>query len=182
MLASERRQIILEQLENSGRVSVSDLTETLDVSRITIHRDLSQLADEGRLEKVFGGAVARQASGKIGCAMCGMEPKERTAFVLQCADGSQLQACCPHCGIMLLSSRPQVVSALAADFLHGRMVNVRAATFLVDPDLTVCCTPTVLCFHRRDEAEKFQRGFGGEVMDLDDTQSFLRTSMTLGHD
>ncbi|HEY53195.1 MAG TPA: DeoR family transcriptional regulator [Caldilineae bacterium] len=179
MLASERRQIILEHLENSGRVRVSELTEILDVSRMTIHRDLSQLADEGHLEKVFGGAVARQSSDKDGCAMCGMAPRERTAFVLQCADGSQLQACCPHCGIMLLSARPQVVSALAADYLHGRMVNVRTATFLVDPDLTVCCTPTVLCFQDRDEAEKFQRGFGGKVMDLVNTQSYLRASMTL---
>jgi hypothetical protein len=82
---------------------------------------------------------------------------------------------------MLLSARPQAVSALAADFLHGRMINVRTATFLVDPDLTVCCTPTVLCFQRRDEAEKFQSGFGGEIMDLPNTRSFLRTSMMLGH-
>lgn len=182
MLATERRQIILEQLETTGRVRVSDLIETLNVSRMTINRDLSLLENEGRLEKVFGGAVARQASGKIGCAMCGIEPKERTAFVLQCADGSQLQACCPHCGIMLLSARLQVVSALAADFLHGRMVNVRTATFLVDPDLTVCCTPSVLCFQRREEAEKFQRGFGGEVMDLANAQSYLRASMMLVRD
>jgi hypothetical protein len=181
MLASERRQLILEQLEDSGRVRVAELTEALGVSRMTIHRDLSRLADDGHLEKVFGGAVARQASGKSGCAMCGMAPRERTAFVLQCADGSQLQACCPHCGIMLLSARPHVVSALAADFLHGRMINVRTATFLVDPDLTVCCTPSVLCFQHRDEAEKFQSGFGGEVMDLTSTQSYLRTSMTLIH-
>ena len=158
MLATERRKIILEELETSGLVRVGDLSKKLDVSRMTIHRDLSQLADEGLLEKVFGGAVTvlHEPAGKDGCVMCGMRNRERTAFVVNCADGSQLQACCPHCGIMVLTAREQAVSAMAADFLHGRMVNVRFAFFLVDPDLTVCCTPAVLCFETQRDAERFQ--------------------------
>jgi DeoR/GlpR family transcriptional regulator of sugar metabolism len=89
MLASERRKSILEELENLGRVRVGDLSETLSVSRMTINRDLSQLAEKGLLEKVFGGAVAirSESSGKDGCAMCGMANRERTAFVMQCTDG-----------------------------------------------------------------------------------------------
>lgn len=184
MLATERSQHILKELEDSGRVRVKDLSDTFNVSRMTIHRDISQLAEQGLLEKVFGGAVAvvQKPAGKEGCVMCGMGNKERTAFVVNCVDGSQLQACCPHCGIMLLAAREQAVSAMTADFLHGHMINVRSAIFLVDPDLPVCCTPTVLCFQRRDEAEKFQRGFGGEVMDLQQTQTYLRENMMLGHD
>ena len=181
MLATERRQKILAELEATGRVRVNDLSKTLDVSRMTIHRDLSQLADEGLLEKVFGGAVAvvQEPAGKEGCVMCGMGNQERTAFVVNCADGSQLQACCPHCGIMVLTAREQAVSAMAADFLHGRMINVRSAFFLVDPDLTVCCTPTVLCFGTQRDAEKFQSGFGGEIMNLVQAQTYLKDSMML---
>ena len=183
MLASERRKIILENLEASGRVRVGNLSNSLGVSRMTIHRDLSLLAEKGLLEKVFGGAVAvgSEISTRDGCAMCKRETLERTAVVVQCEDGLQLKACCPHCGIMLLSARTEVVSALATDFLHGRMINVRTATFLVEPDLTVCCTPTVICFQRHDEAVNFQKGFGGEVMDLERTQAHLRESMALGH-
>jgi len=125
--------------------------------------------------------VGSETIRRDACAMCKREAQERTAFVVQCEDGVQLKACCPHCGIMLLSAHPQVISALATDFLHGRMINVRTATFLVNPDLTVCCTPTVLCFQRRDEAANFQRGFGGAVMDLQRTQAYLRESMALGH-
>lgn len=184
MLATERSQFILKELEESGRVRVKDLSKTLDVSRMTIHRDISQLAEKGLLEKVFGGAVAvlHEPTGKEGCVMCGMGNRERTAFVVNCADDIQLQACCPHCGIMLLAAREQATSAMAADFLHGRMINVRSAFFLIDPELSVCCTPTVLCFQRSDEAEKFQRGFGGEIMDLQQVQTYLRESMMLGHD
>jgi len=184
MLASERRKIILEELETSGRVHAGDLSENFNVSRMTIHRDLSRLAKKGFLEKVFGGAVSvgSKPVRRDTCAMCEREVQERTAFVVQCEDDLQLKACCPHCGIMLLSTRSQVVSALATDFLHAHMINVRSATFLVNPDLTVCCTPTVLCFQRRDEAEKFQSGFGGEVMDLQQTQAHLRESMALGHE
>ena len=181
MLATVRRQKILAELETTGRVRANDLSETLDVSRMTIHRDLSRLADDGLLEKVFGGAVAvmQESSGKDGCVMCGMGNRERTAFVINCVDGSQLQACCPHCGIMVLTAREQAVSAMAADFLHGRMVNVRFAFFLVDPDLTVCCTPTVLCFETQRDAERFQSGFGGEIMNLVQAQAYLKESMML---
>ncbi len=184
MLASERRKIILEELETSGRVRVGDLSKTLDVSRMTVHRDLSLLAEKGLLEKVFGGAVtvASESSTRDGCAMCKRETQERTLFVVHGEDGMQLKACCPHCGIMLLSTHLQITSALATDFLHGHMINVRTATFLVDPDLTVCCTPTVLCFQRRGEAVNFQTGFGGQVMDLRQAQAHLRESMALGND
>jgi len=183
MLATERRKIILEELEASGLVRVADLSKTLDVSRMTIHRDILQLAEQGLLEKVFGGAVAvvQEPAGKEGCVMCGMGNQERTAFVVNCSDESQLQACCPHCGIMVLTERSQAVSAMAADFLHGRMINVRAAYFLVDPNLTVCCTPTVLCFGTQLDAERFQIGFGGEIMNLAQAQAYLKESMMLEH-
>jgi len=181
MLATERRQVILAELEALGRVRVNDLARTLGVSRMTIHRDLAQLANEGLLEKVFGGAVAREQEqpSNDGCVMCGRSNQDRTAFVINCADASQLQACCPHCGIMVLMARMEAVSAMAADFLHGRMINVRSAFFLIDPDLTVCCSPTVLCFGAQQDAARFQMGFGGEIMNLTQAQAYLKDSMTL---
>ena len=182
MLAAERQQIIIEQLDRTGRVRVSELSRELGVSRMTIHRDLTQLAEQGILKKVFGGAVSatveREDAG--GCAMCGMRVRRRTAFVLNCRDGSQIKACCAHCGLILLAMRPETVSALAADFLHGRMINVRTAAFLVDSELTVCCTPTVLCFQGTAEAKRFKLGFGGQVLDVHGAQEYLRDSMMIG--
>ncbi len=58
MLAEDRRKILLEKVAQRGSLSVADAEAHLNVSRMTIHRDLDVLADEGLLRKVHGGAVA----------------------------------------------------------------------------------------------------------------------------
>lgn len=58
MLARQRQAIILEQARRFGAVRVSDLVEALDVSDMTIRRDLDVLASRGLVEKVYGGATS----------------------------------------------------------------------------------------------------------------------------
>lgn len=58
---SSRRLAIQEAVERSGYVSLSDLTEQLRVSAVTIHRDLESMAAAGTIERVRGGA--RSSSG-----------------------------------------------------------------------------------------------------------------------
>lgn len=58
MLKRERQNIILEQLLHKKRLLSSELSEQLDVSEYTIRRDLNELAKEGKLLKVHGGALA----------------------------------------------------------------------------------------------------------------------------
>lgn len=57
MLASQRQAKIVEEIRRGGGVRVSDLTELLGVSDMTIRRDLEVLARAGVLHKVHGGAV-----------------------------------------------------------------------------------------------------------------------------
>jgi DeoR/GlpR family transcriptional regulator of sugar metabolism len=57
MLARQRQALILDELRRTGGVRVSELTELLGVSDMTIRRDLEQLATDGVLQKVHGGAV-----------------------------------------------------------------------------------------------------------------------------
>jgi len=59
MLAEQRRQLIADEVRRRGAVRVSELTEFLAVSDMTIRRDLEVLASAGVLEKVHGGATAR---------------------------------------------------------------------------------------------------------------------------
>lgn len=59
MLAAQRRAWILAELDRDGTVKVSDLVELLDVSDMTVRRDLVVLQRQGLLEKVHGGAMAR---------------------------------------------------------------------------------------------------------------------------
>jgi DeoR/GlpR family transcriptional regulator of sugar metabolism len=57
MLTSQRKQLILEKLEAEGQVLSGALSIQFDVSEDTIRRDLRELATEGRLQRVHGGAL-----------------------------------------------------------------------------------------------------------------------------
>lgn len=57
MLAEQRQAAILELVSRNGAVRVSDLVRDLDVSDMTIRRDLGALDDAGLVQKVHGGAT-----------------------------------------------------------------------------------------------------------------------------
>jgi DeoR/GlpR family transcriptional regulator of sugar metabolism len=62
MLREERLQIILKMLDTDQRVSSVQLSEVLNVSDDTIRRDLNELAENGLLKKVHGGAIPKSPS------------------------------------------------------------------------------------------------------------------------
>jgi DeoR/GlpR family transcriptional regulator of sugar metabolism len=59
MLAGQRQMLIAEEIRRRGAVRVSELTELLGVSDMTVRRDLDVLAEAGLIEKVHGGATVR---------------------------------------------------------------------------------------------------------------------------
>lgn len=86
MLAGQRQQLIVEEIRRRGAVRVSELTELLGVSDMTIRRDLDVLASSGLIEKVHGGATA---PGALSTDEPGFEAKshrqleEKEAIALQ---------------------------------------------------------------------------------------------------
>jgi len=57
VLARERQSYIADRVRERGAVRVSDLTRELNVSDMTVRRDLDQLARQGVVDKVHGGAT-----------------------------------------------------------------------------------------------------------------------------
>jgi len=57
MLARQRHDFIVEMIRRTGSVRVRELAEELDVSEMTVRRDLDQLAGQRLIEKVHGGAT-----------------------------------------------------------------------------------------------------------------------------
>ncbi len=57
-----RRAEILKRIQRDGGVSVADLARYHAVSAVTVHRDLEELAREGLVERVHGGARALGAT------------------------------------------------------------------------------------------------------------------------
>jgi len=76
MLARHRQSLILQAVRNDGSARVSDLTQQLGVSDMTIRRDLEVLAKDGLVEKVHGGAVLPGSHG-------GHEPGFEDKLVLE---------------------------------------------------------------------------------------------------
>lgn len=64
MLASQRRDVILSQVQ-AGGARISSLVEMLGVSDMTIRRDIEQLAAQGLVVKVHGGALPTGAMSAV---------------------------------------------------------------------------------------------------------------------
>lgn len=58
LLSAERRQAILDALGRDGKVVAAQLVRELGVSEDTIRRDLRELASQGLVQRVHGGALA----------------------------------------------------------------------------------------------------------------------------
>jgi len=60
LFALERLQKIREIILKEKRVDVTSLSQTLNVSEVTVRRDLEKLENEGLLYKTYGGAVLKE--------------------------------------------------------------------------------------------------------------------------
>lgn len=57
MMTSERKTYILDLLKQDGRIVAKDVSRNLELSEDTIRRDLRELAADGLLQRVHGGAL-----------------------------------------------------------------------------------------------------------------------------
>ena len=83
LLAEQRRALILDEVRRRGGVRVNELTRKLNVSDMTVRRDLDALAHQGMVEKVHGGAVpvAEASSHEPGFeAKSGLEQSAKEAI------------------------------------------------------------------------------------------------------
>jgi DeoR/GlpR family transcriptional regulator of sugar metabolism len=62
MLTSQRKQLILQRLQKDGQIVAKQFSQELGLSEDTIRRDLRELAQEGHLQRVHGGALPASAA------------------------------------------------------------------------------------------------------------------------
>lgn len=178
-IANVRQEKILEWLKETPTLTIDHLVSSLNVSVMTVHRDLDALVRAGVVEKVHGG-VKRVESRKHKrlrvlqmCDLCDLPVSERAGVMIKNAEGGQLYACCPHCAILMLDDVQNVVSVLGKDFIYGRAINITQATFIIASVINLCCAPNVLTFASREDAIRFQVGFGGDVMNFTEAYHFI---------
>lgn len=178
----DREQKILEHLKTHKTASIQELAEAFGVSNMTIHRDLHKLANSGQLLKKHGGATLPNPGGKAqeetsSCAMCGKPASQRTIFIVKFDNGEEMRACCAHCGLMMQSREKNVWQSLTVDYLYGHMISAGQAFYLVGSELNICCVPSILAFGSKTDAEKFRKGFGGQLLDMEETIQHMHRMM-----
>lgn len=80
MLTTQRKKLILDRLRQKGEVVAKALSQELAISEDTIRRDLRELAQEGKLQRVHGGALPASAALATLDARQTIAPAEKQAL------------------------------------------------------------------------------------------------------
>ncbi len=194
MNKTERRKQLLAWLEKKGSLSTREIAEHFNVTKMTVHRDLSLLKEQKALRRIHGGVLANPApanrpgpasadmavASQGQCLICFRSATQHLIYSLTLTNGESMQACCPHCGISAhLIYQDRVAMALTADYLTGRQHPVQISTFLLGSAAAPCCRPSILTFENEDMARRFQAGFGGKLGRLKDAVEYLQQELSV---
>ncbi|MBV7506758.1 DeoR family transcriptional regulator [Bacillus sp. sid0103] len=168
MLPIERREQMLTWLEKEGTLSITEISNRLNVSEMTVYRDIKPLIEEKKIIKTSGGICLAQVTNvsSTACTYCFKESNNRHPVQIITHDLRVEQLCCPHCGLLRYRDIEKDVSQIICrDFLQNTTISAKMAYFLMDADFNLnCCQPQVLAFDSLKHAEQFQKGFGGIVL------------------
>ncbi|WP_376875728.1 DeoR/GlpR family DNA-binding transcription regulator [Albirhodobacter sp. R86504] len=113
-----RQTEILEIARSEGRVVVESLAERFNVTLQTIRRDLTELADEGLVDRVHGGAVIR-----TGVTNYAYAERRKMAEAAKAAIGRACAQNIPdNCSLIL--NLGTTTEAVARELLHHKNITV----------------------------------------------------------
>ncbi|PFH26875.1 DeoR/GlpR family DNA-binding transcription regulator [Burkholderia sp. JKS000303] len=85
MLTTQRKKVILDALARDGQVLAAELSAQFGVSEDTIRRDLRELAAEGLLQRVHGGALPASPAVAPFAQREALEPEEKRRIARRAA-------------------------------------------------------------------------------------------------
>ncbi len=164
MLPVERRAYIKACITEEENMKISELSKKLNVSEMTIHRDIKPLIDEGYIVKSFGGISLAKTKSTV-CSFCRKSLNDKVSCQLILENGKTEVACCPHCGLLRFEQLgKKVKQVICYDFFRQTTLNAKTAHFVINTSVDLgCCQPQLITFEREKHAEQFVKGFGGEV-------------------
>jgi DeoR family transcriptional regulator, copper-sensing transcriptional repressor len=184
MLPIERREQMLTWLDKEGTLSTTEISNRLNVSEMTVYRDIKPLIEEKKVIKTSGGICLAQETivSSTACTYCLKESNNRHPVQIITHDLRVEQLCCPHCGLLRYKDIEKDVSQIICrDFLQNTTISAKMAYFLMDADFNLnCCQPQVLAFDSLILAEQFQKGFGGSVLRFNEAIDEIQKRMN-GH-
>lgn len=139
MFASERRKAIKSALYQQKKIDVSQLSKSLNVSEVTIRKDLEQLENEGLLIRTHGGAVLKEGPFLF-------PPEESEKSLQQINSISRIIACLVSDGDMVFLGNGLLCVSVAKAMTTRKFItvvtnNLSAALVLTEnPGIRVICT------------------------------------------
>nr|WP_304214917.1 DeoR family transcriptional regulator [Fredinandcohnia onubensis] len=184
MLPIERQSKIRKLIQKQKTLKISELSEQFNVSEMTIYRDIKPLLEEGLVSKTFGGISLVEKEKHVlpsqsHCVYCYKQINPKLAYRLILANDKIETACCAHCGLLRHRQLGEkVLHAICHDFFMNTTISAPLTWFVMDTTLNVaCCQPQVLTFEYREHAEKFVKGFGGEIQGLQGAMEVIYQKM-----
>jgi len=111
--------------------------------------------------------IRAQVQGQ--CVMCGMDLSKYTHVRYQVKDkqGKAYTTCGVQCGLLLqLNLKDTFASATATDLFSHRTIDADKAWYVYHSSIITDMGPGFIAFGDKTIAEKFIRGFGGELLDF----------------
>ena len=174
-----RKNKILDILKEKKKISVKELSKIFKVSEMTIYRDVRELEEENKVKRKYGLVLLNEDDKRKNllmkqCPICDKPITRPRPYKIILENSETIEACCEHCGLLLHQKyENQKVSAITYDFITDSPITAFDAYFVVGSEAIPCCSPSVIPFANKETALKFQKGFGGEVLNFVDTYNRL---------
>ena len=101
------------------------------------------------------------------CNQCGMDLTKypHSIYTIQWKDGTTSQTCGVQCGLtQQLKKKDLFKSAYATDLITNQRVPAEEGFYVFKSSVTTDMGPGFIAFKQRVHAEKFQKGFGGQLL------------------
>lgn len=182
---AKRKQEILKIIKERGEVTVKELSHIFNVSEMTIYRDIRELEKEGEIKRKHGSVLLNTIENKEpltlkSCPICSKPITRSHPYKIIVENTKVVEACCEHCGLMLHKKyESQDVSAITYDFITEKVTNALDAYYVVGSSAVPCCSPSVIPFVNKEDAEKFAKGFGGKVLNFIEAYNEINNRMNI---
>ena len=129
---------------------------------------------------VNGPGLAGPAYGVDRCMVCGMDVSKypHTRFVVEDKGGKNYATCGVQCGLTLhLRLGEKWKSSTATDLITNRSLDATKGFYVYRSSVITDMAPGFISFGRRENAEKFAAGFGGQVLDYEEALRLWKNRM-----
>ena len=120
------------------------------------------------------------AGGIERCVVCGMDVSKypHTRCVAETKEGKKYATCGVQCSLTLhLRFKDNWKSAKAKDLLSNRSFDVKKGFYVYKSSVITDMAPGFIAFKRRNDAEKFVKGFGGQVVTYEEALKIWKERM-----